>query len=190
MADYNIARLKILIIESNALTAKAIKNALCQLGVLEVFCAANIEDALETLATTELDLILSDWSPQMNGLQLLQRVRNDHSKSNPYIPVIFLSAFSDSEQRKEAINAGINDFLTKPFTARRIYNHIKRTIEVPSFFLRSGRYFGPCRRLANKPYDNTPLLNSEIYAGDERRFHKVPMEDDALAYRQFNQTDR
>ncbi|NQV99076.1 MAG: response regulator [Rhodospirillales bacterium] len=183
MPNYNLKNVKILVIEQNSLTLEALIALLQGLGVGHVQSASTINGALEILKQGTLDLVISDWSPGIDGILFLDRVRNDTSNPNPFIPVIFLTAYSDNKQIKKAINAGINDFIAKPFSARHIYKRIIKVIEVPHFFIRSGVYFGPCRRhvLIDNYHNENQRRTS--YGGAERRLSAIHMEDDSLPYR-------
>ncbi len=177
MANYNIKNLKILVVEQNSLSAAALIKMLHELGVREVFAAASVDDGFKIFKNQQLDLVFSDWSPGVDGIRFLDMVRNDRMKTNPFIPVIILSAYSDTKQLTQAINAGINNFLSKPLSARGIYKQIKRTIEIPNFFVRSGHYFGPCRR-----HMTTNYRSSAAFEGQERRVRTIPMGDESLTY--------
>jgi len=182
MVDYNIQNLKILVVEQNGLSAEAISALLRELGVREIFVASSVNDAFKLFETESVDLVFCDWSPNLDGIHFLDKVRNGKDRTNPYLPVILLSAYSDLEQLKEAINAGISDFVTKPFSARRLYTRIKKAIELPITYVRSGGYFGPCRRRSS----DGRILNRDKfispYEGQERRVRTIPIGDNPYAY--------
>jgi signal transduction histidine kinase len=91
--------------------------------------ASNGEQALEMLARDPLpDLILSDiMMPRLDGFGLLARVRQDPRTQE--LPVILLSARAGEESKVEGLEAGADDYLTKPFAARellaRVSSHLK-----------------------------------------------------------------
>lgn len=71
-------------------------------------------DALQLLKSGHFDLILSDWNmPDMNGLELLQKLRGEGNK----IKFGFVTSESSVEMRTTAGNAGALFLITKPFTA-------------------------------------------------------------------------
>ncbi|HEX7238887.1 MAG TPA: response regulator, partial [Longimicrobiaceae bacterium] len=71
-------------------------------------------EALELARESSPDLILLDvMMPGMNGLEVCRRLRADPATAG--IPVVFVTALSDAEDKLQAIEAGGDDFLTKPF---------------------------------------------------------------------------
>lgn len=80
----------------------------------EVITAQNGQEGLNILKNDKPDLILLDMSmPVMDGFQMLEQLRKDPQLKD--IPVIMLTANSDTKNIKEASTYGIEDYLTKPF---------------------------------------------------------------------------
>jgi PAS domain S-box len=70
-------------------------------------------DALARLAEERFDLVLLDWTmPEMSGLEVLQRIREVYSAA--YLPVVMATAKDTSEDIVQALEAGANDYVTKP----------------------------------------------------------------------------
>ena len=67
-----------------------------------------------------LDVVM----PRMNGLEALKRIREDDVLSD--IPVVMLTSLTDSETVVEAVQAGANDYVIKPYTADIIADRIKK----------------------------------------------------------------
>jgi DNA-binding response OmpR family regulator len=79
--------------------------------------------ALELLATTPVDLIVSDYNrPHMNGLEFTLRVR----KMYPGVPVLMFSGSNSRELRTAAEIAGVAVFLPKPFRMRQFVRLVRR----------------------------------------------------------------
>lgn len=84
------------------------------------------EEALDYLEKkhSEIVLILSDINmPGMSGLELLSRIRHDYDVPPPV--VMMITAYGDEENRKQAINNGANDFLTKPLDFNLLKEKLK-----------------------------------------------------------------
>jgi len=182
MTIYNLKNVHILVIERNPLMREAIALLLKGLGVRHLRSASTGDEAFGLFRKLPIDLVISDWSPTTDALQFLEMVRNDTSKTNPFIPILVLTAYSDPDQLQKAIAAGINDFMSKPFVARDIYKRIHKMIEIPNFYVRSGVYFGPCRRHLMLDEYHARFKGMAPYRGSERRLRTIPMEDDSLAY--------
>lgn len=96
--------------------------------VCSVAAVANGSAALSAVEKRLPDLILADlMMPEMDGFELLRRIRSSDSLNT--IPVIFLSARAGDEARAEGLEAGANDYLVKPFTARELYARVFRALQ-------------------------------------------------------------
>ena len=95
----------------------------------QIFTAKNGEDALSKISVIKPDLILSDiMMPVMDGKTMLK-----HIKANPLtarIPVIFLSARADKEARIDGLEAGVDDYLVKPFSADELLIKVRAHIKI------------------------------------------------------------
>jgi len=89
--------------------------------------AENGEAALDSIASEAPDLIVMDWSmPVLDGLSVTVRLRCDERTRT--IPVLMLSAQDDPSKRIRAFEAGVHDFLTKPFTSRVLMSRVSQLI--------------------------------------------------------------
>ena len=106
--------MNVLISDDSAVMRKMIARSLRQTG-LEVAVsgeAGNGVEGLSFLADNTIDLVLCDWNmPEMNGLDFVKELR----KSNK-TPVVMLTTESAREKIVEAMEAGADGYLTKPFT--------------------------------------------------------------------------
>ena len=90
------------------------------------YVASGGAEALEIIKNNKIDVVLSDlYMPEMDGIELLKRVRNDDKK------VIFLmiTAHPTIETAVEAIKKGAYDYLTKPFHIEEVRMKINRALE-------------------------------------------------------------
>ena len=87
------------------------------------------EEALAAMRARRPDLVLTDvMMPRIDGFRLLGEIRNDHDLRD--IPVIVLSARAGEEARVEGLNAGADDYLTKPFSARELMARVNANLEM------------------------------------------------------------
>lgn len=117
----------ILLIDDEELTLELIKHMLAEINVGEVLMSSNGSRALKVLQKNpgRFDLILSDWEmPGMNGLDFLCAFRQFDKKT----PVLMVTGNTQREFVMEAIKAGVNDFLGKPFTARDLLTKVKKLL--------------------------------------------------------------
>jgi sigma-B regulation protein RsbU (phosphoserine phosphatase) len=103
--------MKILLAEDELLTREVLKSAL-QKANHEVIVTEDGESAWDELIRQPMQIVVSDWSmPKLNGLELCQRVRTRHRQS--YVYFILLTSRSSKEDYRVAMEAGVDDFLTK-----------------------------------------------------------------------------
>lgn len=89
--------------------------------------AVNGRKALQMLARQPVDLILCDWEmPEMSGLELLSWCREQDSLKT--VPFIMVTSRGDKENVVQAIQAGVSDFIGKPFTAEQLISKVKKAL--------------------------------------------------------------
>lgn len=120
---------RILLVEDNSLNQFVAKQLLKK-WESEVAVAETGVEALHMLAETEFDIVLMDLQmPEMNGFEATAQIRSGATTVlNPKIPIIALTADAFEETRKRVIEAGMNDFITKPFKQDDLYGKISRHI--------------------------------------------------------------
>ncbi len=92
----------------------------------------NPKKALQRIYTEKFDLILLDINmPELDGIELCKRIKNDPSTKE--IPVIFLSAFSDTTTITNAFNNGAVDYITKPFNGLELIARVKTHIQIRKY---------------------------------------------------------
>jgi signal transduction histidine kinase len=98
----------------------------------EVIMAVDGEDAFAKVLHYKPQLLLSDiMMPRLDGFGLLQQVRNHPDLRN--MPVIFLSARAGEEARVEGLDAGADDYLVKPFSAKELLATVRANLKVARY---------------------------------------------------------
>jgi two-component system chemotaxis response regulator CheY len=109
-------RMNVLIVDDYKTMLRIVKNLLNQIGFTNVDEAEDGSAALAKIRQKEYGLIISDWNMvPMTGLQLLQEVRADAKLK--HIPFIMVTAESKTENVVAAKQAGVNNYIVKPFNA-------------------------------------------------------------------------
>jgi len=113
----------VLVIEDDALVADMLRTMLSRAGYT-VEIAADGVTGLARIAAGGVDLVLLDLLlPEINGLELCQRVRE--RESDVYLPIIVLTGQVRADQRQAAFAAGADDFLTKPFEREELLARVQ-----------------------------------------------------------------
>ncbi|MFY7962615.1 MAG: chemotaxis response regulator CheY [Elsteraceae bacterium] len=108
--------LSVLVVDDYATMRRIIRNLLQQLGFTDVDEAADGEQALAKLRDKDFGLVISDWNMEpMTGLDLLKAVRADARLKA--LPFIMVTAESKTENVVAAKQAGVSNYIVKPFNA-------------------------------------------------------------------------
>lgn len=144
---YNFDRVRVLVIEDNHPMLEICKTLLLTFGVGEVLTARNGDEGFKVFCKENPDIVIADWMMHpTDGISMTRRIRNDAASPNHYVPIILMTGFSERKRVVQARDAGVTEFLVKPFTARDLYKRIAQIIERPRQFVRSEDFFGPDRR--------------------------------------------
>ncbi len=120
--------IKILIIDDFATMRRILKNILKQLSFKNLVEADDGTTALNVLESQKVDLIISDWNmPKMTGLELLKKVRaSTEYKKTPFLMV---TAEAQKQNVIEAVQAGVSNYVVKPFTAEAISDKLEKILK-------------------------------------------------------------
>ncbi|EFL50635.1 response regulator receiver protein [Solidesulfovibrio fructosivorans JJ]] len=117
-------QLKVLVVDDSKVMRGIIRKMLCMKGDAEVLEAAGGRQALDVLAKSPVDCIISDWNmPGMKGIDLLRRVRGDGVLAET--PFVMVTAESLASNLAEADEARVSSYLTKPFTAEELWRTLR-----------------------------------------------------------------
>ncbi|MGM0444489.1 MAG: response regulator [Fibrobacterota bacterium] len=108
--------MKVLLVDDSSTMRRIQANQLKQLGVTDVVQAENGKDALQKLQENmPLDVVLLDWNmPVMDGYECLKAIRGN--KSYAGLKVFMCTSESEKSNVLEALKAGANNYIVKPFT--------------------------------------------------------------------------
>jgi signal transduction histidine kinase len=123
----------------------------------QVSVASNGEEALALALAEPPDLILSDvMMPELDGFGLLAEIRKRPETST--IPVILLSARAGEESRVEGLDAGADDYLIKPFTARKLLARVGAHLSMRKRREEAERAVKESQATLQSFYDSSPFL--------------------------------
>jgi CheY-like chemotaxis protein len=144
--------LKILLVDDNHHMRVLLSEILRAIGVREVFEATDGAEALKSLRANQIDIIMTDLAMQpLDGIDFVRLLRNSPDSPNPMAPVIMITGHSTHRRVQEARDVGVNEFLSKPVTARGVLSRIAQVVDNPRPFVRTDGYFGPDRRRRSDP---------------------------------------
>lgn len=118
-------KMKILVVDDHESMRRIEKQILNDLGYPNVDMADDGSTALPMLLNGNYDFVITDWNmPEMEGIELLRAIRADDRIGKT--PVLLVTAESKKERIVEAAQAGVNDYVVKPFNADTLSAKISR----------------------------------------------------------------
>lgn len=145
--EKGMAALNILVVDDNAAMRGIVRAVLAAFGCISVKEAASARAALDIVSRDRIDVLIVDWKMQpIDGIALVRRLRDPDKSPNPYLPIIMLSAYSETAKVRMARDAGVTEFLVKPFNAEALYSRLAAIVNRPRPFVRTKVFFGPDRR--------------------------------------------
>lgn len=117
--------MKVLLVDDSRTMRNIQRSVLRQIGIEEIEEACDGQDALDKVAVFAPDLIIVDWNmPNMDGLSFIKAFR----KQNRSTPLIMVTTEAEKSRVIEAIKAGVNNYIVKPFTPDMLNQRITETI--------------------------------------------------------------
>ena len=144
--------LKILLVDDNHYMRVLLAEILRAIGVKDIFEANDGAEGLQMMRDHPVDIVMTDLSMQpLDGIDFVRLLRNSPDSPNQMAPVIMITGHSTFARVNEAREAGVNEFLAKPLTARGVIERLHQVVENPRSFVKSEDYFGPDRRRRSDP---------------------------------------
>jgi two-component system chemotaxis response regulator CheY len=173
---YEFENVSVLVVEDNQPMLDLVKSLLQTFGVKNILSARDGEAGFEIYRKQNPDLIIADWMMRpMDGISMTRQIRSDPKGPNPFVPIILMTGFSEQRRVVQSRDAGITEFLVKPFNARDLYRRIYQIIERPRQFVKSEDFFGPDRRRRGAagftgPFKRETDVRPEDYNSDIQKF--------------------
>ncbi len=114
--------MKVLIADDSSTMRRIIIKTLNGLGIADVVEAPDGAQAVKQ-ATADVELILMDWNmPELAGIDAVRQIRAAGNKT----PIVMVTTEAEKRRVIEAIQAGINDYLVKPFTPEQLQEKVRK----------------------------------------------------------------
>jgi len=159
---YDFKSVRVLVVESSPPLFQLIKGVLGLFGVSEmnVDSAFTVEEGFEKFSTKNHDFLIVDWMDTPDsGIQLVRKMRIDPDSPNPFVPILMTAGSGHSNRVIKSRDAGVTDYLVKPFSAQTLAKRIEHIVEKPRSFVfytdENGApgYVGPDRRTKQQPFE-------------------------------------
>lgn len=138
---------RVLIVDDQDFIRSLLRHIMAVLGCSNITDAPDGETAWDIILGNPPDLLIVDWEmPNMSGIELVNKVRNDKASPDRFMPIIMVTAHTERPRILTARDAGVNEFVMKPVSAKTLFSRLNAVIEHPRRFVRTKDYFGPDRR--------------------------------------------
>lgn len=115
--------MKVLIVDDSSTMRRIVKKVLDDFGKYDYLEAANGLEAVNHSADADVKLVLMDWNmPEMAGIDAVKAIRAKGNKT----PIVMVTTEAEKRRVIEAIQAGINDYLVKPFTPEQLTAKVQK----------------------------------------------------------------
>ena len=165
-AREDLSNLRVLIVDDNRFHRSLIRNALASQGMHAQWEAEDAKAAETLLADQAMDLIIMDNNmPGEKGIVFTRRIRMGETAGNRFTPIVMVTAYGDEKIIRAARDAGVHEYVLKPFNIMALIKRVQLTFKTPRDFIIAPGYVGPDRRWkqklkeqkanSNKASDNT-----------------------------------
>ena len=147
MANEEITKRGVLIADPSQHMASLVSVMLRSLGRKDIREAYDANKAMTELKRRAFDiLIIDDDLEGMDGVAFTRKLRASTDCQNRHVPIIMMSAAPDAKRIAEARDAGVTEFLRKPFAANHLQTRLTSIEANPRGFIEAAEYKGPDRR--------------------------------------------
>lgn len=183
MTKLNWQNLTVMVVDDNSFVRKLVTNTVRSLGITEIVTASSAKEAIQALALSRkdpieagfgtIDIILSDFvMPEVDGSLFLRWVRTSKQAPDRFSPFVMISGAADQSVVRAARDAGVTEFLAKPFSANSVAERILEVVKNPRQFVLAPGYFGPDRRRQGRVGDPLGSGQTTGKPAKERRVTK------------------
>ena len=117
--------MNVMLVDASRTIRNIEKNVLAQLGYTDIVEAGDGQEAIDLLQQETPDLVLMAWNmPDMDGITLVRKVR----ETNQTLPLIMCTTEAQKDRVVEAVKAGVNNYVVKPFSVESLAEKIDQTM--------------------------------------------------------------
>jgi len=149
-ASLNLRRLNVLVVDDNPLSLEVLAQIVHGLGARSVRRCDSGQEALDTIRSTEIDLLIADAHMQsVDGFQVVERLRREPRETVRQAPAILVTGHSRESDVLRARDCGANFVIAKPVTPKVLVERIYWITIDKRDFIECEAYVGPDRRFRN-----------------------------------------
>jgi two-component system, chemotaxis family, chemotaxis protein CheY len=151
-------RLLVLVVDDNHYMRVIVCAMLRSIGITHIREASDGAEALEIVRDWRPDIIVLDLVMEhLDGIEFTRMLRTGSDSPHPFVPIIMMTGHTDRTRVMEARDAGVNEFIAKPLTARALIERLRSVIDSERPFIKCPNYSGPDRRRRRNPEYKGPF---------------------------------
>jgi two-component system, chemotaxis family, chemotaxis protein CheY len=148
----DFSRVLVLVVDDNHYMRVIVCTMLRAMGIKHIREASDGAEALEIVRDWRPDVIILDLVMEtIDGIEFTKLVRRGSDSPHRYVPIIMMTGHTDRGHVIEARDAGVNEFVAKPLTARALIDRMRSVMDVERLFVKSPYFTGPDRRRKKNP---------------------------------------
>lgn len=161
---------RVMVIDPQPASAKLVGDLVKEMGARQVVCCNRTVRGLEAIASVDPHLICIEANGcEFDGVELIRRLRRSQIGARKAW-VIMITGEATVESIKQARDAGVHEFLRKPFTAKDLFRRVENVVLKPRLWIDAQMYVGPDRR----------RFNAGEFAGGKKRRADAAQSSEAL----------
>lgn len=154
MAKPNLKQIRILIADNDNNLGMMLTQVLQRMGFGNIQVVKDGEAAMRVLRQEPKDILITEWHLQsVDGIALTNHIRHSEESTDRLLPIIMMTARAERQDVEEARDAGITEFVVKPYSSVTVFKRIQQVIDNPRPFLLAQYYVGPDRRRRELEFD-------------------------------------
>lgn len=170
--SFRFDRISVLVVDDSQHMLNLLCDILRGLGIGTVHTAQDAVDAFKEIKITRPDLIICDQAMEpICGVEFTRLLRTSQDSPDIHVPIIMVTGYCDTMTVLQARDAGVNEFLAKPISAKALYLRLLEVVNNPRDFVKTKSYTGPDRQ----------RHSSNKYTGPERRERRSGDREGALS---------
>lgn len=139
--------ISIVVADKDQKMAALVRKLLFAIGCHRVYILHDGLEVIELMKEETVDIVITDWSMKtMGGIDLCVYLRQSLDSPNRTVPIIMLTAENERRHIEQARNAGITEYVIKPFSAKTLLERLYAVVDDPRSFIICKNFIGPDRR--------------------------------------------
>ena len=164
-----LENIKVLVVDPNRHMRNLVQMLMGTFGIVQVRDADSVATAFQILRAFPADIIITELAmTPIDGIEFTRLVRSGKDMLDPFLPVIMVTAYTEFHRVVGARDAGITEFLAKPFAAKTLWARLASVLVNPRRYIRCKSYFGPDRRRHPEASQGERERRAEIIAAMPR----------------------